>query len=89
LTHYNAELVKYKQQNATQEAQGTETTPVEASSAPSASLAILARPPPPEAPLSPNSLKFYKPTVFGLDKARRDCRFEMIKIVREVSLFMV
>lgn len=41
----------------------------------------------PEAPLPPmppNSLVQYKASIFGLDQARRDCRFEMIKIVREV-----
>ena len=35
--------------------------------------------------LEPNKLVPYRPNVFGLDQARRDCRFEMIKIVREVS----
>ncbi|KAJ7292061.1 hypothetical protein C8J57DRAFT_1044173 [Mycena rebaudengoi] len=39
----------------------------------------------PEAPMPPNDLKPYKPNIFGLDAARRDCRFEMIKIVREVD----
>ncbi|KAF7328408.1 hypothetical protein MVEN_02556500 [Mycena venus] len=39
----------------------------------------------PEAPMPPNNLKPYKPDIFGLDAARRDCRFEMIKIVREVD----
>ena len=29
----------------------------------------------------------YDASIFGLEKARRDCRFEMIKIVREVSSF--
>ncbi|KAF7344156.1 hypothetical protein MVEN_01705800 [Mycena venus] len=38
-----------------------------------------------EAPLPPNPLKPYPATIFGLDKARRDCRFEMIKIVKEVD----
>ncbi|KAF7344070.1 hypothetical protein MVEN_01696600 [Mycena venus] len=38
-----------------------------------------------EAPLPPNALKPYPATIFGLDKARRDCRFEMIKIVKEVD----
>ncbi|KAJ6563946.1 hypothetical protein B0H19DRAFT_849774, partial [Mycena capillaripes] len=27
----------------------------------------------------------YPANIFGLDKARRDCRFEMIKIVKEVD----
>ena len=40
-----------------------------------------------EPPLPPNNLVPYKPTKFGLDKARRDCRFEMIKIVREVNRY--
>lgn len=42
---------------------------------------------PPEPPMPPNELVPYKGTIFGLDKARRDCRFEMIKIVREVRVF--
>jgi hypothetical protein len=37
-----------------------------------------------EAPLPPNALTPYPDNIFGLDKARRDCRFEMIKIVKEV-----
>lgn len=36
-------------------------------------------------PLPPNALVPYPCDIFGLEKARRDCRFEMIKIVREVS----
>ncbi|KAJ7351546.1 hypothetical protein DFH08DRAFT_923452 [Mycena albidolilacea] len=40
---------------------------------------------PVEAPLPPNALTPYPATIFGLDKARRDCRFEMIKIVKEVD----
>ena len=39
---------------------------------------------PPERPIPPNDLVPYKASIFGLEKARRDCRFEMIKIVREV-----
>ncbi|THV02562.1 hypothetical protein K435DRAFT_653134 [Dendrothele bispora CBS 962.96] len=35
--------------------------------------------------MPPNELRPYKANIFGLDKARRDCRFEMIKIVREVD----
>jgi hypothetical protein len=38
-----------------------------------------------QAPIAPNPLVPYKPSIFGLDKARRDCRFEMIKIVKEVD----
>ncbi|KAH8807212.1 hypothetical protein F5884DRAFT_899650 [Xylogone sp. PMI_703] len=38
-----------------------------------------------EAPLPPNALVAYTPDLFGLDQAKRDCRLEMIKIVREVS----
>ncbi|KAJ7093719.1 hypothetical protein C8R44DRAFT_989861 [Mycena epipterygia] len=40
---------------------------------------------PVEAPLPPNTLTPYAANIFGLDKARRDCRFEMIKIVKEVD----
>ena len=36
-------------------------------------------------PLEPNKIVPYKASVFGLDQAKRDCRFEMIKIVREVG----
>ncbi|KAF5024855.1 hypothetical protein F66182_3094 [Fusarium sp. NRRL 66182] len=36
-------------------------------------------------PLPPNKLNLYAPSVYGLDQAQRDCRFEMIKIVREVD----
>ncbi|KAJ7268391.1 hypothetical protein C8J57DRAFT_1509577 [Mycena rebaudengoi] len=38
-----------------------------------------------DAPIPPNNLVPYKGNQFGLDTARRDCRFEMIKIVREVD----
>ena len=33
----------------------------------------------------PNPCVQYAPDLLGLDKARQDCRFEMIKIVQEVS----
>lgn len=39
-----------------------------------------------EKPLPANKVELYDPDVFGLEIAARDCRFEMIKIVREVSL---
>ena len=38
-----------------------------------------------EEPLAPNSLKPYAPSLIGLEQARRDCRWEMIKIVKEVG----
>jgi phage terminase Nu1 subunit (DNA packaging protein) len=38
-----------------------------------------------EEPLPANEVNLYDPDIFGLDIAARDCRFEMIKIVREVS----
>ncbi|KAJ5294392.1 hypothetical protein N7508_009213 [Penicillium antarcticum] len=38
-----------------------------------------------EKPLPPNEVVPYRGDLFDLDKARRDCRFEMIKIVREVN----
>lgn len=38
-----------------------------------------------EAPLKPNPVKPYNASLFGLDSARTACRFEMIKIVREVD----
>lgn len=37
-----------------------------------------------EKPLPMNRLEVYDPDVIGLEVAARDCRFEMIKIVREV-----
>jgi hypothetical protein len=37
-----------------------------------------------EKPLPPNEVVPYRGDLFDLDKSRRDCRFEMIKIVREV-----
>ena len=36
-------------------------------------------------PLPPNQLIAYPPSVFGLDQAQRDRRFEMLRIVREVE----
>lgn len=39
-----------------------------------------------EEPIPPNKVVPYGGDIFGLDKARRDCRFEMIKIVREVCV---
>ncbi|KIP02241.1 hypothetical protein PHLGIDRAFT_79414 [Phlebiopsis gigantea 11061_1 CR5-6] len=36
-------------------------------------------------PFPPNELVPYRADIFGLDRARKDCRFEMIKIVREVD----
>ena len=37
-----------------------------------------------EKPLDMNKVEIYDPDVFGLEVAARHCRFEMIKIVREV-----
>ncbi|KAF7324485.1 Major facilitator superfamily MFS-1 [Mycena kentingensis (nom. inval.)] len=36
-------------------------------------------------PMPPNAIKPYDPSIFGLEEASTDCRFEMIKIVREVD----
>ncbi|KAH0174052.1 hypothetical protein KCU67_g971, partial [Aureobasidium melanogenum] len=38
-----------------------------------------------EPPMPPNALQAYTADLYGLDHAKRDCRFEMIKIVREVK----
>ena len=38
-----------------------------------------------EEPLPPTKVDAYAADAFGLDDAARDCRFEMIKIVREVN----
>lgn len=62
------------------------TAPQKASPPSESSMAHFAKPPPPEAPMPPNDLVPYKDNLFGMDKARRDCRFEMIKIVREVRV---
>lgn len=35
-------------------------------------------------PTKPNQVKPYHKSLLGLEKARRDCRLEMIKIVQEV-----
>lgn len=37
-----------------------------------------------EEPLAANKVELYDPDIFGLEVAARECRFEMIKIVREV-----
>ncbi|KAF7352090.1 hypothetical protein MVEN_01171800 [Mycena venus] len=42
-----------------------------------------------DAPMPPNNLVPYDGDQFGLDQARRDCRFEMIKIVKEVDTVAV
>ncbi|VUC29193.1 unnamed protein product [Clonostachys rosea] len=42
-------------------------------------------PKPIEKPLPANAFRPYDPDVFGLEVAASDCRFEMIKIVREVD----
>ena len=39
----------------------------------------------PEPPMEPLKLELFAADIFGLENARRACRFEMIKIVREVS----
>jgi hypothetical protein len=38
-----------------------------------------------EEPMAPNPMIPYKATVISLDKASQDCRWEMIKIVKEVD----
>lgn len=40
----------------------------------------------PVKPNRPNACQRYQPDIFGLDKAKNDCRLEMIKIVQEVDL---
>jgi len=42
----------------------------------------------PGAPIPPNDLVPYKANIFGLEKARRDCRLELVKIVREVCIHL-
>lgn len=38
-----------------------------------------------EPPIKPNNMIPYNNSLYGLEQAKRDCRFEMIKIVREVD----
>jgi hypothetical protein len=38
-----------------------------------------------EPPIKPNTMLPYNNSLYGLEQAKRDCRFEMIKIVREVD----
>jgi len=51
----------------------------------STSSGVGANPPSPQPPLPPIDLVPYAADILGLTKALRNCRFEMIKIVREVS----
>lgn len=44
---------------------------------------------PVEEPLPSNPVRLYDADVFGLEVAASDCRFEMIKLVREVRLLTV
>ncbi|KAK7454045.1 hypothetical protein VKT23_011558 [Stygiomarasmius scandens] len=39
----------------------------------------------PEVPIPPNDLVPYKANIFGMEKARKDCRLEMVNIVREIN----
>ncbi|KAK7454069.1 hypothetical protein VKT23_011582 [Stygiomarasmius scandens] len=39
----------------------------------------------PRVPIPPNDLVPYKANIFGLEKARRDCRLEIVKILREID----
>ena len=64
---------------------GTATDPNATQPAPQQTLAqVVATQQALEAPIPPNNIVPYKGNQFGLDAARRDCRFEMIKIVKEV-----
>jgi hypothetical protein len=74
---YNEKKAKYdaavKERNEDNEASAVVTVPV-------GSKALRAI----EEPLPANKIALYQPDIFGLELAARDCRFEMIKIVREV-----
>ncbi|KAK4694378.1 hypothetical protein P7C71_g3198, partial [Lecanoromycetidae sp. Uapishka_2] len=71
---YEMRLAKYKDAVQSDDKKGTKT--IAASSIASRGTE--------DEPLKPNKLVPYKASVYGLDQAKRDCRFEMIKIVREV-----
>ena len=92
--HYEAELAVYnkKVRLLTQGEAGAQESPDE-SDAEAAPQAVALLPPAPRAadidpPFPPNALVPYRADIFGLDRARNDCRFEMIKIVREVRRFV-
>ncbi|KAF7341631.1 hypothetical protein MSAN_02060600 [Mycena sanguinolenta] len=84
--YYDKQVAEYQQQQQALQAAPPTTDPAADPNA--------AQPPAPvvpaqrtllEAPMPPNNIVPYKGSQFGLDAARRDCRFEMIKIVREVD----
>ncbi|KAK7435786.1 hypothetical protein VKT23_019484 [Stygiomarasmius scandens] len=84
---YKQKMLEYSSSTAVVVADATETTETtdEESKAPTQSKNLTLPRSLPEEPIPPNDLVPYKASIFGLEKARRDCRFEMIKIVREVD----
>ena len=91
--HYESELAVYNNKTARLIAQDAAGTGQESSDDSDAEAAHAVVPAARQAsaaaqdvdpPFPPNDLVPYRADIFGLDKARKDCRFEMIKIVREV-----
>ena len=84
--HYEAELAVYRSKTAQQAIAAAPTTSGDSDAetplavVPTAKSAHELDP-----PFPPNDLVPYCANVIGLDKACKDCRFEMIKIVREVG----
>ncbi|KAF7343734.1 hypothetical protein MSAN_01954000 [Mycena sanguinolenta] len=80
--YYDKQMVEYNQKQQALQAASTSTDPN--ATQPPAPI-VPAQQALPEGPIPPNNIVPYKGNQFGLDAARRDCRFEMIKIVREVD----
>jgi hypothetical protein len=82
--YYDKEMIQYQQKTRTDPA--TDPNEGQAASQQTPAPLVPAQQALFDAPIAPNNLVPYKGNQFGLDAARRDCRFEMIKIVREVIL---
>jgi hypothetical protein len=87
--YYDKQMTQYQQKQQALQAAPTTTDPNATQPTPQQTPApvVPAQQALPDAPMPPNNLVLYKANQFGLDTARRDCRFEMVKIVREVIIF--
>ncbi|KAF7343735.1 hypothetical protein MSAN_01954100 [Mycena sanguinolenta] len=83
--YYDKQMSEYQQKQQTLQAVPTSTDPNATQPAP----VVPVQQALPESPIPPNNLVPYDGDQFGLDEARRDCRFEMIKIVKEVDAVAV
>ncbi|KAJ6479052.1 hypothetical protein C8R45DRAFT_833116 [Mycena sanguinolenta] len=84
--YYDKQMGEYQQKQRALQAAPTTTDPKATQPAPQQIAPVVAAQQAlPDAPMPPNNIVPYKGNLFGLDVARRDCRFEMIKIVREVD----